>query len=162
VSEATPRPCPLSRRSRLPVATSHRLTVWSQPPEASTFPSGEKATEVITLPHLSSPWEGSSFPVATSQRASFPLLPDARVLPSGEKATLKVAPPCTRMLCNSRPVAVSQIRIVPSLPAEARVLPSAESATPRTARVCPLNCRSSFPVARSQIRIVWSQLAETR
>ena len=82
-------------RSALPLATSHSRTVLSPLPEASSFPSGEKATASTEFV-----WPlnaRSSFPVATSHSSAvFPELtlfgeiwpvPAAINAPSGEKAT---------------------------------------------------------------------------
>src|SRR5947209_1952949 len=54
----------------------------------------------------------------------------------------------------------SQIRTVPSAPAEARMSPSGLNATPRTARAWPLKVSTSSPLATSQSLTVPSMLAE--
>ena len=83
-----------------PVATSQSRTVPScdADADASTWPSGEKATE-LTAPL----WPSSVCfwaPVATSQsRTVLSLDPDASVWPSGEKATELTQPSWPSSVC---------------------------------------------------------------
>src|ERR1700737_2926208 len=77
------------------VATSHNLTVASQPPDRIVFPSGENVTWK-TNP-LCPASEAFSLPVLRSQTLTIPAslgvayspLHEARVRPSGEKAAVQ-------------------------------------------------------------------------
>ena len=78
--------CPLRVANTWPVDTSHNWIGPSRDPDASVFPSGEKAT---LNPESRFPLgKARDWPVATSH--SLTVLstdPEASVFPSGEKAT---------------------------------------------------------------------------
>src|SRR5207249_10249149 len=76
-----------------PVATFHRQSVPSLPPESSHFPSGEKAMQRVALCLLLN--GRTSLPVRTSHRRMIPSCSAvARVLLSGEKARAFTSPTC--------------------------------------------------------------------
>src|SRR5262249_9916167 len=77
--------CPLSARNAVPVETAQSLTVLSSLPQARIFPSGLKATELITSEY---PLRvRNSVPVETSHSLTVFSSLLARVFPSGLKAT---------------------------------------------------------------------------
>src|SRR5262249_37695921 len=122
-----PPHCLLRSNTSFSVAAFQSLTMPSLPPEAKVLPSGENATQLISIAR---PLRViSSWPVATSH--SFTVLsklPVANLLPSGENTTDLTVPSCPLRVPNSWPLTTSNNLTVPSSFAVAKVLPSGENA----------------------------------
>src|SRR5208283_120459 len=143
----------------LPVVGSHSRTLLSALAEASSWPSGEKSTQLT-----SAVWPVNlkrSLPSAvSSRRIVLSALPLASTLPSRPNASERTAPVCPCPLNDvfSLPLPTSQSRTTLSPPPPlASSWLSGEKATAR-AVLCPLEC-TCFPVYGSHQRTVLSPLA---
>ena len=132
----------MSATRSLPDDMSHTLVVPSPLPEASAWPSGEKATTTEVIQSVRPLRVRSSRPLATSQSFK-PSPPETSVCPSGEKATDLTKNVCPLRVRSSRPLATSQSLMVVSQLPEASTFPSGEKAMALTVKVCPLRMRSS-------------------
>ena len=133
---------------RLPVFTSQRCAVKSQPPPvARSLPSGEKQIRLMEPKSLSGACRNS--PVVISQiRKVPPAL--ARVLLSGEKARALTASGCPVRLRIYLPVLISHKRTVQVPSAVASFLRSGEKASAVIESGYSSNIASALPVAVSE------------
>ena len=115
-----------------PVWASHSRMKLSAPPDATSRPSGLKATLLtcITWPVR----DLNSFPVAASQILALRSRPpEASSFPSGLKARESTPPGCAAGIVRSSvPFSRSQRRMVPSNPDEASLGPEGSNATEST------------------------------
>jgi hypothetical protein len=147
-----------SQRCTLPVAVSHSRTVGPcSLPEASSVPSGEKASARTRSlgPSPIGPIERrSNLPVAASHSTIVPPPPlAASVLPSGA-STILLCSPCkgTAKRRSSLPVAGSQTTMGESHDPEKRILPSRPKISDQTDPPEVGMRRNHFPVSGSQMR----------
>ena len=127
-----------------PVPVSQSRTVSSHDADATSWPSGEKAT-ALTDPE----WPSSMLwqdPVPASQsRTVLSTDADATSWPSGEKATALTDPEWPSSVLRQDPVPASQSRTVLSFDADATNWPSGEKATVFTNSKCPSSvCIKAF------------------
>src|SRR5207249_8412182 len=94
------------------VATSQPRSAWPPPDEASSLPSGLKATH--RTPKSRHARVCSSLPVAAFHTLTVLSSPLARRVPSGLKATQVTSPVCPRKVARSWPVAASHTFSVPA------------------------------------------------
>ena len=111
-----------------PLAASQSRTVWSLEADATSVPSGEKAT-ALTEPVW--PWSVCVVaPVAASQsRTVWSVEADAISVPSDEKVTALAEPVWPWSVCVAAPVAASQSRTVRSHEADSISVPSGKKVT---------------------------------
>ena len=111
-----------------PVAASQSRTVSSLEADATSAPSGEKATALMEPVW---PWSVCvAAPVAASQNRTVQSIEaDATSVPSGEKVTALAEPVWPWSVCVAAPVPASQSRTVRSHEADAISVPSGEKAT---------------------------------
>jgi hypothetical protein len=136
--------------------------VLSSEPDATSLPSGEKATE-LTGPEWPSSGPPYGAPVAASQsRTVLSIEPDATSLPSGEKATdlTQSEWPSSGLPCGA-PVAASQSRTVLLSEPDATSLPSGEKATDLTqfewpSTVCTASLQFACPFEILYIPLIHS------
>ncbi|PZD23657.1 EST1-DNA-bind domain containing protein [Pyrenophora tritici-repentis] len=150
---------PSSVLRHVPVTASHSRTVLSLDADATSCPSGEKATALTTLE-----WPFSVLrhvPVAASHRRTVSS-PDADATrcPSGEKATAMTGEEWPSSVLQHVPVAASHSRTVLSPDADATRCPSGEKATIATGEEWPSSMLRHAPVATSHSRTVLSPDAD--
>ena len=127
-----------------PVPVSQSRTVSSDDADATSLPSGEKATALTRFEWPSSVLRQDPVPVSQSRTVSSPDA-DATSLPSGEKATALTQSEWPSSVLRQDPVPVSQSRTVLSSDADATSLPSGEKATALTEAQWPSSvCSEAF------------------
>src|SRR5919199_4589768 len=127
----------------------------SRPTVARRAPSGLNATAYTAPPCPENVRGGATCSPSCGSFHSLIVrstLDEARYWPSGLNATANPAPVCPVRARICLPVTASQIRTVPSLPAEATRVPSRLYVTPltRTPAPWPSKLASSLPVVTSQ------------
>src|SRR5262249_39442472 len=138
------RSCPCQFLSKFPVATSYVCTRLLDTQTTSRLPSGVKViagtwSEGPEIVRTSLPVLGSQSLILLSS------LPEARTLLSGLNAREVMAPSCPLRVCNSAPLATSQILTFLSLAPDASHLPFGLAATVNTSRLWPKLKPASCP-----------------
>src|SRR6516225_8873462 len=122
--------CPRSKAVPSFIRASQIRIIPVVSPDATVFPSGEKAIEPTSVLYLRRVFNGC--PVTASHSWTESTLAEASVLPSGGKNREKTKSRCPLQVVMARRAATSHNRTVVSEPPEARIFPSGEKAKHKT------------------------------